>query len=548
MSEAELFVLRARLEGGKLNKARRGELKLQLPVGLVYDGEDRVQLDPDRQVHETIGHVFESFRRIGSAVGVVQHFKRTGLSLPIRIHTGPSRGELAWVEATTTRILHMLRNPRYTGAFVYGRTRVRKGLPAQYRLPQEEWKVFIPAAHPGLISWDEFRTNQERLRENSAVSRKDGRRFPPREGPALLQGIVICGICGNKMTLRYHDRGERVQPDYTCQKVQTEHGGKICQYIPGGCVDDAVGRIVLESVSPASLDIAVDVFEEMRRKDDEVARLYNAKLERDRHEAEMARRQFMLVNPENRLVADSLEREWNEKLKALRTAEQSHADWSAKRVDAMSADTRDKILKLAEDLPTVWNDPRIAPKDKKRMLRLMIEDVTLIKQGAIEIKIRWKGGATTEATIPIPMNAWELRKTSAEVLERIAHDASVYCDGDIAKRLNRDGFASGAGLSFTSNRVTRIRRDNDIAGLADHLREAGWLSATEAAKALGITKTALMNWRRKEVVKSKRCSDKRWLYKIPKENPPRPQRGVSLAERGLLPGVLDSSTKEVQCE
>ena len=533
MSEAEIFILRARLEGGKLHKARRGELALQLPAGLVYDREGRVQFDPDSQVHDAVQHVFESFRRVGSALGVVRYFRKSGLRLPLRVASGPAQGDLVWVEPTLARCLHMLRNPRYAGAFAYGRTRRRRGLPAQYRLPPEEWKVCIRNAHPAFITWDNFLANRAQLVENSPKYRREEERLPPREGPALLQGLLICGLCGRRMTLRYHGRRDGLRPDYVCQKIFTERGGQFCQYIPGSCVDQAIGKLVLDAVTPASLDVAIQVFEEMRRREDEVDRLHEAKRQRARYEAEMARRQFMLVNPENRLVAEALEREWNERLQTLQSAEQAYAEWSQKRLNVMSPEVRDKILRLTQNLPTVWSAPRTSPRDKKRMLRLVIEDLTLIRRGReIDLKVRWRGGAVTETSIPVPPNGIEARRTPPNLLNRIAEDAHFYTDREIAERLK--GSLSGTGLPLTPALVTRIRREQGIAGLADHLRQAGWLSAQQATETFKITRSALMNWRRKGILEVRQCGDRTWVFKVPRENPPRSQQGVPFASRGLV--------------
>ncbi len=299
-------------------------------------------------------------------------------------------------------------------------------------------------------------------------------------------------------------------------------------------MDQAIAGLVLDAVTPASLDLAIQVFEEMRRREDEVDRLHEDKLQRVRYEAEMARRQFMLVNPENRLVADALEREWNERLKVLHSAEQAYAEWCKKRLKVLSPESRDKILKLTQDLPTVWSHPRTAPKDKKRMLRLVIEDVTLIKRGKeIDLKVRWRGGALTETSIPIPPNGPEARRTPANLLNQIAEEAQFYTDREIAERLK--GHVSGTGLPLTPALVTRIRREHRIAGLADHLRQAGWLTATQATETLKITRSALMNWRRKGILEVRQCGDKTWVFKVPRENPPRPQKGVRFASRGLIP-------------
>ena len=224
MSEAELHFLRARLEGGKLNKAQRGELKLRLPAGLVYDAAGRVVLDPDRQVQQTVRVIFDTFERLGSAWGVVRTLSQKQVKLPLPIHSGPAAGELGWVDPRLSRVLRILRNPRYAGAYAYGRTRQRKGIITR-TLPQEEWKILIPDAHPGYISWDRYQANLAVLEANSLRLRKNGHPTPAREGAALLQGLVLCGRCGRRMTIRYNHSARGPVPYYLCQHSSKEHGG-----------------------------------------------------------------------------------------------------------------------------------------------------------------------------------------------------------------------------------------------------------------------------------------------------------------------------------
>jgi DNA invertase Pin-like site-specific DNA recombinase len=225
MSEAELHVLRARLQGGILNKARRGELQCPLPVGFVYNTSSEPVLDPDKQVQESIRFFFETFRRTASACGVVKTFRQKGLLFPRRLKKGPNKGDLVWAELPHSRTLHILHNPRYAGAFVYGRSRTRNnpnGGTSYTRLPREEW-MLLKNAHPGYISWEQYEENLRRLQENAQVNGSDRRKSPPREGPALLQGLVVCGICGSRMTIRYHARQGRLVPEYVCQRDGIEH-------------------------------------------------------------------------------------------------------------------------------------------------------------------------------------------------------------------------------------------------------------------------------------------------------------------------------------
>jgi DNA invertase Pin-like site-specific DNA recombinase len=221
MSEAELHVLRARLQGGILNKARRGELVIQPPVGLIYNSEGRLGLDPDKQVQHALRLLFDTFRRTGSAMATVRTFQRQGLLFPRRIHTGPQKGDLVWGVLGHSQVLRILHNPRYAGAFVYGRSHTRKTVDGSFqiiRLPKEEWETLIPGAHTGYVSWEDYEQNQRRLHESSQAIGADRRKSPAREGPALLQGLILCGRCGERMTVRYHSREGRLWPEYLCQR------------------------------------------------------------------------------------------------------------------------------------------------------------------------------------------------------------------------------------------------------------------------------------------------------------------------------------------
>jgi DNA invertase Pin-like site-specific DNA recombinase len=267
MSEAELHLLRARLIGGQLNKARRGDLWMKPPIGFVYDSSGRVVFDPDQQVQRGVRLLFETFRQTGSALRVVHHFKTEGVLWPRRITSGVRAGELFFGPLEHSRVLGILHNPRYTGAFVYGRTRQRKVIIAgqlRYRrLKREEWSVFLPNMHPGYISWEEFESNQTKLLANANGYGEDRRKSPPREGAALLQGLVICGVCGLRMTVRYHTDHGHLMPEYVCQRRGIQTAEPICQHLPGGQIDQAVTELVLKAVNPASLDVALEVFEEL---------------------------------------------------------------------------------------------------------------------------------------------------------------------------------------------------------------------------------------------------------------------------------------------
>jgi DNA invertase Pin-like site-specific DNA recombinase len=303
MSEAELHVLRARLRGGILNQARRGALKMPLPVGLTYDPVDNVVLDPDRQVRQSLEHLFETFARTGSASAAVRHFREQRLRFPRRPRSGPRKGELLWEPLRHWRVLHVLHNPRYAGAFCFGRSRTRKrpgGTVEIEMLPRDEWTVLLHDAHPGYISWEQFETNLRRLRDNAQAHGADRRKSPPREGPALLQGLAICGVCGRRMTVRYHTRKGKQWPEYVCQSEGIETASSKCQSIPGSGIDQAVGGLLVEAVTPMTLEVALQVQAELEARAHEADALRRQRVERARHEADLAptrRRNSSSVEP-----------------------------------------------------------------------------------------------------------------------------------------------------------------------------------------------------------------------------------------------------------
>ena len=361
ISEAELHVLRARLVGGQLNKARRGELWMRAPLGMVFDAGGKLMLDPDEQVQGAVRLVFDTFDRTGSAGAVVRYFQQQQIAWPRRVAKGPRPGALVFGELERDRVLAILHNPRYAGAYVYGRTRQRKlrlaGQARYRRLPRDEWKVFLPDAHPGYITWTQFEANQEALRA-CAQSFGADRRSAPREGVALLQGLVICGRCGGRMTVRYIVSGGHPRPLYSCQRRTIARAEPPCQSLPGAAIDRAVSELVLETVTPASIDVAVEVFEELRSRAAEVDRAKRAQIARLREDAELAQRQFLLVRPENRLVADNLERHWNEALQRLAAAEEAYAGADKTQPPPVTPEMKERVAALVADLPRVWHDPR----------------------------------------------------------------------------------------------------------------------------------------------------------------------------------------------
>jgi len=304
---------------------------------------------------------------------------------------------------------------------VYGRKRVRKKADGSERCltrPRDQW-ILLPGTHPGYISWEQYEENQRRLRENAQAQGEDRRKSPPREGPALLQGLVLCGVCGRRMTVRYHSRDTEPVPDYVCQKDSIEHGKPICQSINGEQIDKAIAELLIQTMTPMALDIALAVQQEVQTRLDEVDRLRRKQVERARYEADQAQRRYMHVDPANRLVADTLEAEWNSKLRALTEAQQQYERLRQTDHPAIDEAQRARIAALARDFPRLWQDPKTPDRERKRMVRLLLEDVTLLKGEQIQVHVRFKGGILKSFCLPPPLSAPYLRKTPRMSLAKL---------------------------------------------------------------------------------------------------------------------------------
>ena len=503
MSEAELHVLRARLNGGVVNKAQRGELRMLLPVGLVYDEQERVILDPDQQVQQSLRVFFATFERTGSSRATVQEFRRQGLKFPNR---GPAgRGELCWQELSTRQGLATLHHPRYAGAFCYGRSRSWKDAEGQrhtQRLSQEQWRFLKVGAHAGYLSWEQFLANQKRLQENFQVTAGAGRKAgPAREGPALLQGLVLCGKCGHHLTVTYHRRGGQLSPDYVCSVEAVAHAEAPCQRLPGGGIDAAVGRLLVESVTPLALEVALNVQSEIQSRLAEAERLRQQQVQRAQYEAERAQVRYMRVDPNNRLVADTLERQWNEKLRLLAQAKEECQ--SQQRLDALqlSQEQRMKILALASDFPRVWRDPQTTDRERKRMARLLLEDVTLRRDQDITVQVRFKGGATHQLQVPLPKSVTVTRKTNLAFIAELDRLLDEHSEPEVVQMLNERGWRSSTGQPFSLTLVQGLRRTYRLKSRFTRLQEQGLLTARQIEDMLGPGTNRAKYWQKAGVLK-----------------------------------------------
>ena len=540
MSEAELHFIRARLRGGQLAKARRGELEMALPVGLVYDPAGKVVLDPDAGVQHAIAHLFATFARTGSARAVVQAFAAEGLSFPLRVRTGAHKGELAWQPLRHWRVLRTLHNPRYAGAFVYGRrqeARTADGRRTFREVPRDQWVALIPDAHPGYITWERFETNQSLLAANAAAHGTDRAAGPAREGPALLQGMVICGRCGRRMTVRYHHRRGVDIPDYQCIGESIQGGGPRCQTVPGAGVDAAIAQLLLDTVTPLALEVALTVQAELEARADEADALRRSHVERARHRAELARRRYLAVDPGNRLVADNLEADWNDALRSLQDAHDDYERATAAAQITLDDEHKARVRALAADFPVLWSDPNTPQRERKRMARLLLDDVTLVKNDDIHLHVRFRGGQTISLTTPMPPMAWQARQTEPDTLNLLDRLLDEHTDAEVAEQLNAADHRSGEGKPFTARIVLHLRRAHQLPSHADRLRAAGMLNLTEIAERLHVHPSTIKDWNAAGFLTGRKANDKNeQLYEPPMPGDPRlvKRMGSRLANRVLI--------------
>ena len=510
MSEAELHVLQARLKGGILHKASRAALKVPLPVGLLYAEDQTVILDPDAQIQQAIRLLFATFKRTGSAWGTVKYFRAQELLFPRRVRVGPHTGELHWMPLQHNAVLKVLRNPRYAGAFCFGRTQTRKhpdGSLHTHVLPQEQWLFLIREVHAGYLSWEDYEANLTQLRANRQAHGQDRRHGPPREGPALLQGLLICGRCGNRMTVHYHDvkNGQRRYPEYLCQKEHIEAGEeKCCQRLLGAGLDMAIAERLLAQLTPLAMETSLQIHEELQAQVQEAQQLRAQQGERARYAAELAQRRFLRVDPENRLVADVLEADWNARLRELaEVQEQSERQQEAEQRQ-LSALEQQAIADLVEDFPRVWKDPRTSDRDRKRMVRWLREDVTVLRhEDVITAHVRFKGGAIQTLTVPVSRG----RCSSPELVVLIDQLLEEFTDAEVAEHLNEGGWRTYEGKPFTAARVLSLRRYRRLKDHATRLAERGMLNATQAASAYGVCQQTLMAWGRAGLIPMYRIND-----------------------------------------
>jgi len=507
MSEAELHYMKARMWGGRLAKAKRGELKTQLPVGLLYGEDDAVILDPDRQVQNVMQTFFEMFRKKRSGLAVVRHFQENGIRFPRRLLKGACKGEIVWGRLLYTRAIQILHNPRYAGIFAYGRIKTKRtpdGKMKYIHMPQEKWHAFIRDAHAGYIAYDEWEENEKIIAQNAQIYGAYKRKGPPREGPALLQGIILCGKCGRRMHVHYRKRSKKLEVNYWCEQYTRNQGLSPCQRLSGGVIDEAVSELLLESFTPLAVELAFQIQDELKQRYEALDQLHRQHLERLEYEVNIAKRRYMQVDPDNRLVADTLEAEWNNRLRALKEA---HEEYERQRqTDSHLIEEKEKkeIIALATDFPGLWNNPQTSHQDKKRIVRYLLEDVTVTKatDRSILVQVRFKGGATKALQVPAPKPATELFVTSRKTIDRIDTLLNSCHDSAVARALNAEGYRTPHGKVFRNATVGYIRRRYGLRSFYDRVREQKNYTIKEIAKILSVSYNTAYLWVKNKIIKA----------------------------------------------
>ena len=504
MSEAELHVLRARLDGGIRNKAARGALRRGLPVGFVWGEEDgEILIHPDEGVAHAIRTVFARFAEMGSARRVWLWFREHGMKFPLRL---AQQRELRWGEASYHAIHGVLSNPVYAGAYVYGKTRHETVLDETgarrkrvRKLPREDWQVLIKDHHQGYIDWQTYEANQQRMANNiqprTHAKAQEQTRGAAREGSALLQGIARCGHCGRR--LHTHYRGRNAAPGYHCPgKVLVAGRGVYCLNVGGVQIDDAVAQAFLAALEPVRLTATLAAAERLEHDREMVLKQWRLDVERARFTVSRAERRYRAVDPDNRMVARSLEREWEESLVALDAAKAELACREQERPRVLSPHERDRLLALGPELARVWAAPTTTSRDRKELLRTLIEEVNISvnrDKGAAHLALRWKGGAMSRIDLALPRSRPATVRTDEDTLALLRRLAPHYSDAVIAGILNRQGRRTAYGHRFDANRVGNLRRHWKIpvCKAKPQAADGDSLTVRQAAAALGVAPSTL---------------------------------------------------------
>lgn len=508
MSEAELHQIKLRMQAGACNKAKRGELAQSLPVGLVRLSSHEVILNPDAEVQSRLRLVFQKFKELGSAHAVVRYLQKENLLLPSRPLIGPAPQEVFWRMARCSAVLSALKNPAYAGTYVYGQSTLD---PTQrppghsssraFHRPIEQWPIILPGIYPAYISWNDYLENQAQLQSNQ-YRYKENKPGAPKKGHSLLQGILLCGRCGHRMRLQYSGpHGEF--PVYRCVDLHDQLAQGYCQEVRGAGLDAEVENLILSALVPDQINLALAALEQVEQEQAVLLQQWKLRLERTHFEAERARRQYNVVEPENRLVARNLEQLWEVKLRESEKMEQEFQTWQRQQRLEMTPTDREEILALGENFSNVWNANTTTPEDRKHIVRLIIREVIVDQhreKGKVWFQINWQTGASSQH--------WYIRRVQnlasgadTELLEQRVRElhAQHKIDNEIADTLNAEGFRTAHRQLFSSKLVWILRKQWGLLsviyqGFLPDQWEDGTYSINGAAKLVGVYPGTIISW------------------------------------------------------
>lgn len=511
MSEAELYMIKSRMLQGLYHKAQKGELKFKLPVGYQFDPGDKIIKSLDEQVTHIIDLTFKKFFEVGTVHGVLRYLLEQNLLFPRKATFDK---KIRWIRPYYKAVRDTLGNPLYTGTYVFGRTKVVKeldehGNQKSRQKPQdmENWDVIIHDHHPAYISWNQYLKIQKEIEKNTPPPKSQASQVV-REGSALLQGLASCGNCGRAMHVNYHNQGNRCYPYYVCNMANRNFGAGYCQSIGGRRIDQAVSDTFLEAVSPASLNIHLKALQKIQHQQDLALEQLQLQMERAQYEAERAFRQFDAVEPENRLVARTLERQWNNSLKYVEKLKARITERKKIFKDRLSKIEEQEVRRLAHNLPPIWNATTTTDKDRKMLLRAAIQEVQLTKQDRdVTVKILWIGGAVTEKIVHLP-RVRSKRHTSFDLVELVRQLAKKFTDDQIARILIRQGCNTATGLPFNSHRVGTLRWNY---GIPRYKKPKGeqikTYTAQQAAQILQVSTPTIHNWLNAGFIKGEQITE-----------------------------------------
>jgi excisionase family DNA binding protein len=489
ISEFELGILRTRLSEAVWAKARRGELRISVPIGFVWERGDQVRFDPDLRIQEVIRLVFRKFEELGSARQVHLWMCSEKIHFP-RPSDGKRLISIEWTQARYRNVIALLKNPFYAGAYGYGksekRTTIAEGRARKsygHRKPLEQWEVLIRDHHEGFITWNQFERNQVQLSRNAYG--KAGGVKSGRGGRALLAGLMTCGRCGRRLHVVY--TGKTPSPKYRCDRPNSALGLKRCMAFGAWRVDEAVRAALVRAVEPLAVAAAVEADRVQQGERAERRRIAELELEQARYEAQLAERRYAACDPDNRLIAAQLEKSWEAALRRVRDCEQAIEEVSESTSSSVDAET---LQHLAEDLRTAWDASTTTTRTRQRLVRTLVEDIFVDideASGEIVLRVHWKGGQHTELRTRKPKSGEHRRRAPDEADRVIRSMAGGWPDGYVAATLNRMGLTTGQGRSWTAKRIHAYRYTHRIRGYRSGAEHREWMTLSDAARELGVS-------------------------------------------------------------